>query len=137
MSAQKKVMEWVGRYLPAELCAIVGAVGGGLVIDFLFHNSVLTAFGATWGENVGYYGQILYQDMRAKGVLKGLRNILFEFGVAEYLDSLIIRPTAMHFLPLWLGNLPVGLLLGKLAADVVFYIPTIYFYELRKKYFKD
>lgn len=63
--------------------------------------------------------------------------MLLEFGPAESMDSFLVRPAAMYFFPKLLGNIALGLLAGKLAADILYYIPTIMGYELRKKYFKD
>ena len=99
------------------------------------------------GENIGYYGQILYTDIKARkekdekitliGLLKVLRNTVIEFGPGEYLDSFIIRPAAMYFFPRVTGSVVLGLFLGKISADVTFYLPTIFAYEFRKKRFKD
>ncbi|HAU98770.1 MAG: hypothetical protein UX04_C0002G0058 [Microgenomates group bacterium GW2011_GWF2_45_18] len=142
-----KISEWLTRYFPAEIIAIIGAMAGGLLTHYFFHNPVLTALGGTWGENIGYYGKILYSDVQARkkmdekitfiSIVKVFRNAIVEFGFAEYLDSFIIRPFAMYFFPKWTGNVVLGLFLGKISADVTFYLPTIFFYELRKKYFKD
>jgi hypothetical protein len=142
-----KLMEWLKRYFPAEIVAIIGAMTGGLVTHYLFNNPILTALGGTWGENLGYYGKILYSDVKARkemdekitfiGLVKVLRNAVVEFGLAEYLDSFLIRPSAMYFFPKWTGNVALGLFLGKISAYVTFYAPTIFFYELRKKYLKD
>jgi hypothetical protein len=142
-----KILEWIKRYLPAEILAIMGALAGGMITHFLFHNQVITALGGTWGENIGFYGKILYSDIRDRslrderitfvGMLKVLRNIVIEFGPGEYLDSFVIRPAAMYFFPKVTGNVVLGLFLGKISADVTFYLPTIIAYEFRKKYFKD
>ena len=61
--------------------------------------------------------------------MDSIARLEFGFGFAEYLDSFVIRPSA--------GNVALGLVLGKLIADVTFYVPTIFFYELRKKYIKN
>ena len=142
-----KIKEWLYRYLPAEIVAIVGAMIGGLTAHLLFNNPVLTALFGTWGENIGYYGKILYSDIKERqkkdnkisflGIVKVLRNTIVEFGPGEYVDSFIIRPMAMYLLPKLLGNVFVGLFLGKIAADVTFYLPTVIAYELRKKYLRD
>lgn len=139
--------EWIARYLPAEALATSGAVLGGLLIDYLTKNSVLTAFGATWGENLGFYGTIFFQDLKKRmrqdntitigGIIKVLRGIFLEFGTAEFFDSFLIRPMAMYYSAKFIGNLAVGLAVGKLAADLIFYIPTIISYELRKKFIRD
>ncbi|HAU99407.1 MAG: hypothetical protein UX04_C0006G0034 [Microgenomates group bacterium GW2011_GWF2_45_18] len=69
--------------------------------------------------------------------MDSIARLEFGFGFAEYLDSFVIRPSAMYFFSTWTGNVALGLVLGKLIADVTFYVPTIFFYELRKKYIKN
>lgn len=142
-----KIVEWLKRYLPAEILSIIGALTGGMLVHFLFHNQVVTALGGTWGGNIGYYGQIIYSDTKKRklkdgkttltGILKTFRNIVIEFGPAEYLDSFIIRPVAMYLFSVITGNIALGLLLGTIIANITFYLPTIIAYEFRKKYFKD
>ena len=63
-----------------------------------------------------------------------MRDLALEFGGAEFLDSLVVRPGAMLVLIALTGNLPLGLVLGKLAADLTFYGAAIGAYELRKRY---
>ncbi|MBU1164899.1 hypothetical protein KKA15_05065 [Patescibacteria group bacterium] len=142
-----KVKEWFLRYILAEIVAIIGAMVGGLLAYYFFNNLVATALGGTWGENIGYYGQIIYSDLKKSKqkdgkitfiiVLKLIRNAIIEFGPGEYLDSFLIRPITMYFFISVVGSLPVGLFLGKISADVIFYIPTITAYEFQKKYIKD
>jgi hypothetical protein len=133
-----KIREWISRYLPAEIAAIIGAVVGGLLTNFLFNNPFITAFGATWGENVGYYGKFILNDFKQrKPIIKFFRDLLIEFGPGEYLDSFVIRPFTMYFFPKVTGNLALGLFFGKISADVIFYFFTIPGYEFIKKYIKD
>ena len=141
----RKAAEWLRRYLPAEVVATCCALLGGLVVGL--GNPALAALGGTWGENVGYYSTILARDIRdlraregritGAGVVRSLRNLALEFGGAELLDSFLVRPAAMFALIAATGNLPLGLLLGKFAADLVFYLAAIGAYELRKRYLSE
>ena len=91
-----KIKEWLRRYFPAEIAAIIGAMSGGLLVHYFFDNSILTALGGTWGENLGYYGKILHSDIKARkeidekitlyGIVKILRKAVVEFGLTEYMD---------------------------------------------------
>lgn len=142
-----KIKVWIKRYLPAEAFAIIGTLIGGSVVSIIFRNSILTALGGTWGENIGYYGFIILRDLKRlkekhKKItvlifVKLIRNLFIEFGPSEYLDSFIIRPFAMYIFPLTLHNLYLGLIVGKFAADITFYIPTIISYELKNKFFGE
>ena len=142
-----KLREWGKRYLPAEVFATIGALAGAGIVYYLTGNGIAAAYAGTIFENIGYYGYISFSDIKnthkahkkenkkygVLGFLKNLRNIVMEFGPAEFLDSLIIRPLAMWYFPILLGNFPLGIIIGKFAADIVFYIPTIISYELMKK----
>jgi len=142
-----KIKEWLNRYLVPTLLSVVLSVSLAMLMDILFHNAIITALGGTWGDNLGFYGLILYKDVRERkarderltilGILKVLRNAVAEFGVAEYLDSFLIRPSLMYIFPEILGNKAVGIIIAKFAADITFFVPTIIFYEIRKKVFKD
>lgn len=67
------------------------------------------------------------------GFFKTIRNLVFEFGFSEALDSFVVRPFCMYIFPILTNNYGVGIIIGKIVADVSFYIPTIIAYELRKK----
>lgn len=147
MKKYTKIIEWLFRYGPAEGSAIMCAIIGGMTFHYVFQNSIVTAFGATWSENIGYYSPIIYSDIKnrknkygvvnARGMLAVVRNLLIEFGPSEYLDSFLIRPVTMYMFSQISGNLVFGLFLGKISADIIFYIPTIISYEFRKRIFKD
>ena len=53
-----------------------------------------------------------------------------EFGPAEIVDTVLIRPAAMFLASLATGNVIVGVLIGKVAADIVFYGLAITSYEV-------
>lgn len=113
----------------------------------IFHNPILTALGGTWGDNIGFYGVIVFMELlrqkeNHKSIslitpIKIIRNIVLEFSMAEYLDSFFIRPAAMYFFPQVLNNLFLGLIVANLLANITFYIPTIVSYELRNRFIKD
>ena len=142
-----KIRGWVDRYFFPTMLSLVLSLSLALLLSFLFGNPFLTAFGGTWGDNLGFYGLIVYKDIRERrkkderitliGLLKVVRNMVAEFGPGEYLDSFIIRPAAMVFFPKILDNEPVGIFIAKFAADVTFFAPTIVAYEIRKRVFKD
>ena len=135
---------------PAEIFATLGAVIGAYVIFLLTQNRILSAYAGAIGDSICFYMVIFIKDtlasaMRHKSnnkkynilvLAKDTRNILIEFGPAEILDTLVIRPFLMYFFSLYAGNFAVGILLGKISADVVFYFPVVISYELRKKYVK-
>ena len=106
----------------------------------------------TIGENVGYYGYIIviewirhYRNHHQHGLprrtvlvfSKTARDILIEFGPAELLDSLLVRPLFMFIAPQLVGPYALGVFVGKIAADLVFYSVAVIGYEARKRWFGE
>ncbi len=142
-----KIVDWIKRYLPAEISGTVGAVVGGLVLHVATSNTALVALGGVWGENVGYYSTILLSDIvsvarnnkpfKLRNAYLVLRNIFVEFGFSEVLDTFVTRPLLLYAFVGMIDNVPAGLIIGKLGADVAFYSITILMYECRKKYLRN
>ena len=62
------------------------------------------------------------------------RNILIEFGPAETLDSLVVRPGLMYVLPTIINGPHVLLfLVAKFSADIVFYGMAIIGHRLARR----
>lgn len=148
LSAKLKIREWARRYLPAEVLSVVATLAGAaLAWQLAPGQDVGAALAGTWAGNVAYFGWLLGQDvrlarreLRAQGrpytrrsFGRNVRALVVEFGAAEVLDSLLIRPALMVWLPRWTGSRSGGILLAKLLADVTFYVPAIISYELSKK----
>ena len=62
-------------------------------------------------------------------VLLAARSIAVEFGPAEAIDSITIRPIALYLGPLVVGNTAVGFVLASIVADIAFYVMAIFSYE--------
>lgn len=120
--------------------------GGGLGAAALTANGVAIAYAATWAENAGFYGFALLREVRrrlngeplsfaaaAPNLAPSGRALVMEFGPAELLDSFVLRPLCMYALPQLMGNLTIGLILGKFLADFAFYGLAIAAYEWLKR----
>ncbi len=128
-----RVSEWFHRYAVAEVaglvCALVAAVAVGRTAG-----PAAAAIAGTLGEGVGFYGVILLRELRRHGPnWRVARGLVVEFGLAEVADTLAVRPLAMYAATVLAGDTLVGVLVGKVAADVVFYAVAITGYELRKR----
>jgi len=148
---KNKIKKWLKRYIPAEIFATFGALIGAGLVYYITGNGIVSAYAGTIGENIGFYGYMISKEISDSKIhhknnnrkysltsfLKNIRNLILEFGFAEILDSLVIRPAAMYAFPILLGNFPLGIFVGKIAADATFYAPTIIAYELRKKHLID
>jgi len=141
-----RLRDWIARYGFAELAGIACAFVGAALVRRLTGSAVAAAYGAAWGESLGYASVIVARDFltesraareaeqrfgarQASGLVGGL---LAEFGPAALLDTFITRPLVMGLGIRWLGLGP-GIVVGKAAADVLFYLPVIFVYERRRR----
>jgi hypothetical protein len=142
--AWRKLKSWLGRYGWPEVLGTVAAVGAATSVHSLTSSNLVSAYAGTAAECVVFYGIIFLRETirgahQAGGrgatyggteVFRVLHGMMLEFGVAEALDSLLIRPLIMGQGMRLLGP-GVGSLVGKLAADLVFYGPVLSIYEWR------
>lgn len=146
MTLNNKYLEWLKRYTGPEILGLIGAYGSILAYRNLSTtpSEITSSFIGTWGENLGYYLSLFNKDFRrisddypelsiGHKTFRILKGMGIEFGLAELLDSFLIRPTCLYFCIHYFGE-NLGILVGKFLADFFFYIPTIFFYELKKKF---
>jgi hypothetical protein len=134
---RRKPLEWIARYGPAEVVGTVCAWAGSWIVYRLTRSEVAAAYGAAMGENCGFYGVMILREHRRdraanRTLVQTMSRLLLEFGPAELLDSFLIRPAAMGIATHALGR-GVGVIVGKLIADVTFYLPVIVSYELGQR----
>ena len=141
-----RATDWLRRYGIAELLGTVGALLAAYLAKTAELPLVAIGYAGAIGENVGFYGTIVLRQVaadrrlaanageryRATHVWHTARELLLEFGPAELLDSLVVRPFAMALGVRMLGH-ATGVVIGKLAADVTFYLPVILTYETRRR----
>lgn len=140
----KKFVEWARRYLPCEVAGTTCELGGAAIAYAATESAALTAVVATIGASVGYYAAAYLAAMRiayrtrsssppgrralaANGL--ALRSVAVEFGPAEVVDSLLIRPAAFYFGSVLFGGMIAGWIFAKLVADIGFYALAIMSYE--------
>jgi len=136
-TTRRKVLEWVRRYLPCEITSTVAELGSAAVVYMSTGSWAAAAVVATVFASIGYYATAYVNAVRwsmaehgfGRANLLALRSIAVEFGPAEVIDSLAIRPVTLYLGPVLTGSPVVGLIVGKLAADVGFYGCTILSYE--------
>ncbi len=148
---KQRLRTWTRRYLPGEIIGTVTALGGAAIARSLGYNPVVVALAATCGENIGFYGYNFIREASRHlknheglygrhryllAALQSSRDVGIEFGPAEIIDSLLLRPVCMYQFPRIVGHLGVGIVLGKLAADVGFYLVAICVFELGKRIHK-
>ncbi|MFY9918574.1 MAG: hypothetical protein WAL26_09280 [Mycobacterium sp.] len=143
-TTRKKLMEWVRRYLPCEIAGTVGELGGAGIAYLMTGSMAAAAITATVGASVGYYAAAYTAAVRwalrehrhrpavtrlMVANLFAFRSVAIEFGPAELIDSIVIRPLAYYVGPMLFGNLVAGWVFGKLVSDIGFYVLAIFSYE--------
>lgn len=142
---KNKIKEWLKRYSIPLVLGTIAAIVSAIIFKATTGNNIISGILATWVDNIVFYGYIALHDLKKvdkdapkfKAFIKQVRNMVIEFGPAEYLDSFLIRPFFLSIFPYFIGNYPLAIFLGSAAAEVTYFIPTIISYELRKKVLKD
>jgi hypothetical protein len=141
-----RFLEWLGRYGLAECAGITCALVVSYVVRGVTGSGLAAAYAGAWGETLGYSGAVIAKDAvtaaraaRAAGRSVNIRDatgvatgLVTEFGPAGVLDTLLTRPAAMALGAKLLGP-ALGVIAGKIAADVLFYVPVIFMYERRNR----
>ena len=143
-TAWSKVREWSRRYLPCEIAGTAGEFGAAGVTYATTGSLAAAAVAATIGASLGYYAAAYITALRwcyAGQIRRGfparmlmanllaLRSVAIEFGPAELIDSIAVRPLAFYAGPLIFGNVAAGWIFGKLISDLAFYSCAIVSYE--------
>lgn len=118
---------------------------GGAAIAYAATGSLAAAaITATIGASAGYYAAAYVSALRwtyrdhdhrrwpsrlLVSNLLALRSVAVEFGPAELIDSLAVRPVAFYVGPLIFHNTIAGWIFGKLVSDLAFYLLAIVSYE--------
>jgi hypothetical protein len=145
-SWKDRIGTWIKRYGPSELAGIALAFGGSWLMRTATGSAIAAAYGGSIGESLGFYGYLVTREMIKEAYFAGARRapygapemmrtrrgLLLEFGPAELLDTGLLRPLAMGVCTSLLGWGP-GILVGKLVADIAFYLPVIGIYERRQR----
>ena len=118
------------RYLPAEVLALAGMVLGWWLGTRWTQSPWLIAGIVTIAENVGFYGYLAVAVWREQTPQNPSLRRRFqrtalllgaEFGPAEVVDCLLIRPAFMTAAIVWLDSTGWGVAVGSYAADAVFW----------------
>lgn len=151
VTPRNKRKEWLHRYLPAEVLGTLTALIGAWSV-YAHSQSYVAATAAGWvGEGIGFYGYFVTMELLTNAkryehlsfikrvslaIAAASTNLLVEFAPAEVLDNFIIRPFFMYWVPHYIHPYPVGFLVGKFSADIIFYACAIVGYETRKRWLK-
>jgi hypothetical protein len=127
---------WLRRYGPAEVACLATMLAASLVAVRLTTSPPLLAAGAIAGATLGFYGVLVVSVVREQRRVVPARQpryatrlaartailLVAEFGAAELLDTFVWRPALMMSAVVLLEEPFWGLLAGKAASDVLFYL---------------
>ena len=147
---KRKIKEWLKRYFWADTLSTIVSIFVAWAIKETTNDRVLSAFLASVAASVIFYGVIILRDVKksmqshrlrnkkyqARSILIDFRNLMVEFGPAEVLDVLAVRPFFMYLIPTLMTNFIVGSFYWENPGrHLVFYTchPDD---EVRKKYLK-
>lgn len=151
LQRKSKTREWLRRYIPAEVLGTTGALIAAWVVYGHTHSYIAAAASGWVGEGIGFYGYFVTTELLQNhkrysqyGFIKRISmavgaastNLLVEFMPAEILDNFIIRPYLMYLVPQYIHPYPLGFLVGKFSADIIFYALAIMGYEARKRWLR-
>lgn len=137
--------EWFNRYKYAEIAATSAALASSQFSRIF--DGLTTAYLITFAEYFAFYGVIVFMAYKKMAKANGLlnkntslneivvlvQNLVLEFGYPAILDFFIIRPFFMYWMPILTGNYFMGIVLGKISADSIFYGLAILNYEIIKR----
>lgn len=141
---RSRIREWVRRYLPCEVAGTVGEFGAAALVYVATDSLAAAAVAASVGASGGYYAAAYVSALRwshrdqahrpaaarlVVAALLALRSVAIEFGPAEVIDSIAVRPLAFYLGPALFGNVAAGWVFGKLVSDVAFYTCAVFSYQ--------
>lgn len=145
MLKKSNFKEWFDRYKYAEIAGTSAALASSQFSQIF--DGLTTAYLITFAEYFAFYGVILFiaykklivanrsldksNSLKEKVLLT--QNLVLEFGYPAILDFFITRPFFMYWMPKIVGDYFIGIILGKIFADIFFYSLTIINYEWIKK----
>jgi hypothetical protein len=143
-NTENKLREWVRRYLPCEIAGTIAELGGAAIAYQATGSLAAAAIIATIGASAGYYSAAYVTAVRwsyrgnnrqrwparvLMSNLLALRSVVVEFGPAELIDSIAVRPVAFYVGPQIFDNMIAGWIVAKLISDLAFYLIAIISYE--------
>ncbi|QAY73241.1 hypothetical protein ET445_07665 [Agromyces protaetiae] len=155
-----KMLGWAARYLPLEVLGTVAAVTAAWVAYEASGSLAVAAIAGALGESVGYYSVVVARAARGHATSARVRAIIgrdgrdghgararrawattwltarsvaAEFGAAEIVDTVVVRPLALWGASMLWGPTPLAWIAGKLAADAVFYTVAIVSLEIGRR----
>jgi hypothetical protein len=144
---KQNVVKWLRRYGYPLLFATLAEFLSALLAYHLSGDLLLSAAVATIVWNLVFFFFIVYKEVkerRAKdgritlvSIIKVVRNLIIDFGPAEYLDGFLFRPFLLVIFPMFISPYFFGVIVGLTVAEIVYIAAVLVSYQTRKKLLKD
>lgn len=149
--SRKNFWEWIRRYVPQEVVALLAALYAANVLRPLFLDGSFTwskiaaAYVVTIADAIAYYNYAFVRELirhrhnssrGMKVIVLAFRDVLLEYSIADTIDTVITRPFFMYWCPHLLGNINLGVIVGQVMAGTTFYAMVVPAYEWRKRHLR-
>ena len=134
----ERIKFWCYRHLPIEIACAGAIIAVASFVYLLSGSVILAAFLGSFAEGIIFYTFGYIRDMRmvekrhdqfqkkcTMSKNSYIRNMVLKHGLSELLDTFLLRPLLIYLFVIVLGDFIVGLIVGKLIADLVFFAPAI------------
>jgi len=143
----QNILKWLRRNsYPIIFVTLVECLSA-ILAYYLSKDLIVSAVFASIVGSTAFFFVIVYKEVKErkskdkkitiKSVFKVARNLLMEFGPAEYLDCFLFRPFFLVVFPMFISPYFLGVLVGSILVEIVYVIAVLFSYKSRKKLFKD
>lgn len=121
MSPRIPFREFAAQYLAGNLLSAVAAIVVGEAASQAGQSAVVTALAATIANDIAWYVYLLAYNLHAgDSAGEAVRHLVSDFGLAEVLDTFLVRPGLFYVAPMITHNQASGILAGTIVADIFY-----------------
>jgi hypothetical protein len=140
-----KIKDWCNRYLLAEIISYSFTIWSWSLVFYITNNYYLSWLVVIVWDYLWYYLTIFIKEIlntrriskcyNFKLFLKDFRNLVFEFWWPQFMETFIIYPLSIFYIPQLFDNYSIWAFIAMTIVVITFYVQAIVLYEIRKKYF--
>jgi hypothetical protein len=141
------IFKWLRRNIYSIIIVTLTECLSAVLAYYFSRDLIISAIVASLVGNIVFFLIIFYNEVKerksidkkitVKSVFKVARNLLIEFGPAEYLDGFLFRPFFLVVFPMFISPYFLGVLVGSILVEFVYVLAVIFSYKSRKKLLKD
>lgn len=141
----KKLKEYLSRYWLAELISYILAIWWWTIVYYMTGDKVLSTVCIVFWDIIWYYWVMFLKELqqcinRSKSDLmtsisKSIWLLSLEFWWPQLTEIFVIYPILIYYIPQFFENYSVWIFVAMTITVFIFYMQTIFLYELKKKYF--